>query len=80
MVETEQRFCLRFFHINSMSNIFNFQLSISSDNSNSGSNNGGKALEKQLNDQMKNVVGPIFDILPIYFQRFACSCRDLQSL
>lgn len=88
VVESEQRFCVRFFHINSSAlTSFDSQISITYTNSadtmsTTGSTGGGamKSMEKHMNDLIKSVIGPIFDTLPIYFQRFACACKDQQSL
>uniref|UniRef100_A0A915P335 Exocyst complex component Sec3 PIP2-binding N-terminal domain-containing protein n=1 Tax=Meloidogyne floridensis TaxID=298350 RepID=A0A915P335_9BILA len=62
VVESEQKFCIRFFHLNT--DVIS-QLDSELNNKNGESTN--KTMEKQLNDQIKFAIGRIFEPLPTYF-------------
>ncbi|KAL7079889.1 hypothetical protein ACQ4LE_000869 [Meloidogyne hapla] len=60
VVESEQKFCIRFFHLNTdvISHL---------DNELNKNGESTKTMEKQLNDQIKFAIGRIFEPLPTYF-------------
>ncbi|KAF7634516.1 Sec3-PIP2_bind domain-containing protein [Meloidogyne graminicola] len=61
VVESEQKFCIRFFHLNT--DVIS-QLDTELNNKN---DENKKTMEKQLNDQIKFAIGRIFEPLPTYF-------------
>uniref|UniRef100_A0A914MHC0 Exocyst complex component Sec3 PIP2-binding N-terminal domain-containing protein n=1 Tax=Meloidogyne incognita TaxID=6306 RepID=A0A914MHC0_MELIC len=62
VVESEQKFCIRFFHLNT--DVIS-QLDSEFNNKNGESTN--KTMENKLNDQIKFAIGRIFEPLPTYF-------------
>ncbi|KAH7724485.1 putative exocyst complex component Sec3 [Aphelenchoides avenae] len=76
LVETEQKFATRFFHINA-----EVLANLETQSSGSGEGSlGGKSLEKQLNDQVRSVVAPMFDSMPQHVQRFCVLCGEQYPL
>uniref|UniRef100_A0A915CXN2 Exocyst complex component Sec3 PIP2-binding N-terminal domain-containing protein n=1 Tax=Ditylenchus dipsaci TaxID=166011 RepID=A0A915CXN2_9BILA len=80
VVESEQKFCAKFFHLNAelLANIET--QSTGSGDSTGLLNSSGKSVERQHNDQIKAVLGPIFELVPIFIQKFASHCKEQHSL
>uniref|UniRef100_A0AC35UGF2 Sec3-PIP2_bind domain-containing protein n=1 Tax=Rhabditophanes sp. KR3021 TaxID=114890 RepID=A0AC35UGF2_9BILA len=68
VVETEQKFCTRFFHVHT--DIFSSieTQSLASNDSNS------RLMDKQLTDQVRIIVAPLFDAVNSHLEQFAASC------
>lgn len=72
IVESEQNFCLKFFHINSDSE----SGQLTNDGNDDDSLLGGKTDEKRINGQLKYVMATIFDSLPMHVQKFISLCKE----
>ncbi|VDN07869.1 unnamed protein product [Thelazia callipaeda] len=74
IVESEQKFCTRFFHMASdMLTALETQSTSSGD-----SGNIGKSVEKQMADQVRAVLSPMFEYLHDHFDKFVKSCCQLE--
>ncbi|KAF8353645.1 sec-3, partial [Pristionchus pacificus] len=72
VITNEQKFCLRFFHINSENAIGSDTLSM--DSGDSGSI-GARGVDKQVNEQVRLMMGPLFDSsLSSNLDRFTKAC------
>ncbi|GMT35969.1 hypothetical protein PFISCL1PPCAC_27266, partial [Pristionchus fissidentatus] len=73
VITSEQKFCLRFFHINSEGNHLGSD-TLSMDSGDSGSI-GTRGLDKQVNEQVRSLMGPLFDSsLSSNLDRFTKAC------
>uniref|UniRef100_A0A914Y6L1 Exocyst complex component Sec3 C-terminal domain-containing protein n=1 Tax=Panagrolaimus superbus TaxID=310955 RepID=A0A914Y6L1_9BILA len=78
-VEAEQKFCIRFFHISGdLLNTIDTKSSESGDSS--GAFGGGKTIERQFNDQVKNIVQPIFSSFLPNLSQFIEICGSQNNL
>ncbi|KAI1710586.1 exocyst complex component sec3 domain-containing protein [Ditylenchus destructor] len=80
VVESEQKFCTRFFHLNSELLASLETQSTGSGDSGSLLGAGGKSLDRQINDNIKAVIGPIFEQVPSHIQKFAAHCKEQHPL
>ncbi|GMR60521.1 hypothetical protein PMAYCL1PPCAC_30716, partial [Pristionchus mayeri] len=72
VITNEQKFCLRFFHINSENAIGSDTISM--DSGDSGSI-GARGVDKQVNEQVRLMMGPLFDSsLSMNLDRFTKAC------
>ncbi|CAJ0574894.1 unnamed protein product, partial [Mesorhabditis spiculigera] len=71
VVEMEQKFVVRFFHITA--DLLNVAETTSQGSGDSGSM-GGKSLEKVLNEQVRGVMAPLFDSLIPHLDKFCKAC------
>lgn len=80
IVESEQNFCLKFFHISSesSSSADNSQLTGESNNDDD-SLLGAKSDEKRIHEQLKYIMMTIFDSLPLHAQKFISLCKERHS-
>ncbi|CAB3399649.1 unnamed protein product [Caenorhabditis bovis] len=71
VIDTEQKFVVRFFHINSE---LLTQMETTSTGSGDSSSLGGRNIEKQMNDQVRFVMAAIFESLNVHLDNF---CRSI---
>lgn len=69
VIDAEQKFVVRFFHINSE---LLAQFDTTSTGSGDSSSLGGRSMEKHMNEQVRHVMGNLFDSLNIHLDSF---CR-----
>ncbi|VDM58599.1 unnamed protein product [Angiostrongylus costaricensis] len=70
VIETEQKFCVRFFHINS--ELLSSAETTSTDSGDSSSL--GRNMERFMNEQVRSVMAPLFESLNCHLDRF---CKAL---
>uniref|UniRef100_A0A0N5AIT6 Sec3-PIP2_bind domain-containing protein n=1 Tax=Syphacia muris TaxID=451379 RepID=A0A0N5AIT6_9BILA len=75
VVESEQKFCSRFFHISG-----DLLASTETQSTSSGESGGGsgKTLEKQIADKMKSILTPLFEPLHEHLDKFIKQCCKIQ--
>ncbi|EGT58201.1 hypothetical protein CAEBREN_17274 [Caenorhabditis brenneri] len=71
VIDAEQKFVVRFFHINSE---LLAQFDTTSTGSGDRSSLGGRSMEKHMNEQVRHVMGHLFDSLNIHLDSF---CRAI---
>lgn len=75
VVDSEQKFCARFFHMAG-----DLLASLETQSTSSGESGGtGKSVEKQIADQVRAVLSSLFEPLQDHFDRFIRSCCRIQS-
>ncbi|TMS36914.1 hypothetical protein L596_003971 [Steinernema carpocapsae] len=73
VVDSEEKFCIRFFHITS--DILNAMETQSTGSGDSGGMMaGGRNMEKHLNDKIRDVMTPLFDTLEGHLESFVKTC------
>ncbi|VDD94922.1 unnamed protein product [Enterobius vermicularis] len=76
VVESEQKFCSRFFHISG-----DLLTTIETQSTSSGESGGtGKAIEKQIADKMKSVLTPLFEPLHEHLDKFIKQCCRMHAM
>lgn len=75
-MESEEKFCIRFFHLNSEL----FSASFDTQSTGGSDSMSTKSLEKKMGDQVKSMIGPIFDSLPFYVQKYSAFCKSYHQL
>lgn len=78
VVEAEQKFVVRFFHISS--DLLATLETQSTSSGDSGGILGGKSIEKQFNDQIRSVVQPMFSNFMPHVQKFIELATSSQPL
>ncbi|VDK45989.1 unnamed protein product [Anisakis simplex] len=73
VVESEQKFCARFFHMSG-----DLLATVDAQSTSSGESGTGRSVEKQVADQMRNVLTPIFEPLHQHLDKFIKACCRLQ--
>ncbi|CAP32761.2 Protein CBR-SEC-3 [Caenorhabditis briggsae] len=77
VIDAEQKFVVRFFHINSE---LLAQFDTTSTGSGDSSSLGGRSMEKHMNEQVRHVMGNLFDSLNIHLDSFCRAvCRHNPS-
>uniref|UniRef100_A0A8R1DU60 Sec3-PIP2_bind domain-containing protein n=1 Tax=Caenorhabditis japonica TaxID=281687 RepID=A0A8R1DU60_CAEJA len=77
VIDAEQKFVVRFFHINSE---LLAQFETTSTGSGDSSSLGGRNMEKHMNDQVRHVMGALFESLNIHLDSFCRAvCRNNPS-
>ncbi|MCP9266035.1 Exocyst complex component 1 [Dirofilaria immitis] len=74
VVESEQKFCTRFFHMAG-----DLLAALETQSTSSGDSGlTGKNIEKQITDQVRAILSPLFESLHDHFDKFIKSCCRLQ--
>uniref|UniRef100_A0A1I7YSD8 Sec3-PIP2_bind domain-containing protein n=1 Tax=Steinernema glaseri TaxID=37863 RepID=A0A1I7YSD8_9BILA len=73
VVDSEQKFCTRFFHINS-DILANIETQSTGSGDSGGALTGGRNLEKHLNEKVRDVMTPLFGTLEGHLQSFVKAC------
>uniref|UniRef100_A0A7I4KG83 BMA-SEC-3 n=1 Tax=Brugia malayi TaxID=6279 RepID=A0A7I4KG83_BRUMA len=75
VVESEQKFCTRFFHMAA-----DLLVALETQSTSSGDSGiMGKNVEKQVTDQVRAILSPLFESLHDHFDKFIKSCCQLQQ-
>uniref|UniRef100_A0A914ZGK6 Exocyst complex component Sec3 PIP2-binding N-terminal domain-containing protein n=1 Tax=Parascaris univalens TaxID=6257 RepID=A0A914ZGK6_PARUN len=74
VVESEQKFCTRFFHMSG-----DLLATIETQSTSSGESGIGRSVEKQIADQVRNVLTPILEPLHEHLDKFIKACCRAQS-
>uniref|UniRef100_A0AAF5PH64 Sec3-PIP2_bind domain-containing protein n=2 Tax=Wuchereria bancrofti TaxID=6293 RepID=A0AAF5PH64_WUCBA len=75
VVESEQKFCTRFFHMAG-----DLLVALETQSTSSGDSGiMGKNVEKQITDQVRAILSPLFESLHDHFDKFIKSCCQLQQ-
>lgn len=76
VVESEQKFCARFFHMSG--DLLAAMETQSTSSGDSGGGVTGRSIEKQMADKIKGVLSPLFEPLHEHLDRFIKACCKIQ--